>query len=308
VIGAGPTLAAFVSRWLKDVAQPKLRPATFERYEELLRLHVIPHLGHIRIGRLTPADVQAVLNGASQRGLKARTVSHIRAVIRTSLNQALRWGIVSRNVAALATPPRIVHVPVQVLTPDQALVLLEAVAGSPIETLVRVALSLGLRQGEALGLRWQDVDFAARQLHVRHALQRVAGELTLVEPKSRSSRRTLPLPEALVAALREHKDRQPGLPAAYLFTTAGGQPLDGTNVTKTFQKLLRAAGLPRMRFHDLRHSCASLLLAQGVSPRQVMETLGHSQISLTMNTYSHILPNRETADVMDRVLGSGPAI
>jgi integrase len=195
-----------------------------------------------------------------------------------------------------------------VLSPDQARELLEAVAGSPIETLVRVALSLGLRQGEALGLRWLDVDLEARQLHVRHALQRVAGELILVEPKSRSSRRSLPLPEALVVALREHKDRQPGLPAAYLFTTVGGQPLDGVSVTKRFQKLLRDAGLPRMRFHNLRHSCASLLLAQGVSPRQVMEVLGHSQISLTLNTYAHILPSRETADVMDRVLGSGRGI
>ena len=171
----------------------------------------------------------------------------------------------------------------------------------------------GLRQGEILGLRWSDVDLDTGTLRVHAALQRVAGAFAFVEPKSASSRRTVSLPAIVVAALLAHRARQAAEPercrpsgafADLVFTTTLGQPLDGINVTRRFQRILRAAGLPRQRFHDLRHACASLLLAQGVPARVVMETLGHSQISLTLNTYSHVIPalGREAASRMDEVL------
>lgn len=171
------------------------------------------------------------------------------------------------------------------------------------------------RQGEALGLRWDDVDLDAGTLTIRKSLQRVDGELQLVEPKTAKSRRTVALPDVAVSALRAHRVRQieerllagsrwndTGL----VFTTTIGTGLDGRNVTRQFQKLLEDARLPRQRFHDLRHTCASLLLAQGVHPRVVMETLGHSQVRLTMDTYSHVIPQlqREAAGRIDAILSA----
>ena len=181
------------------------------------------------------------------------------------------------------------------------------------EALYSVALALGLRQGEALGLRWQDIDIDRHQSSVSHALQRIGGRLELVEPKTRRSRRTMVLPVTVADALRRHRDvqaqerRRAGsewVEADFVFTTQWGKPLDGSFVRRDFPRLLDAAGLPPMRFHDLRHSCASLLLAQGVAARTVMEVLGHSQISLTLDTYSHVMPQlvQDAANAMDKIL------
>jgi integrase len=203
------------------------------------------------------------------------------------------------------------------LTVEQARTFLAAIRGDRLEALYLVALGCGLRQGEILGLRWSDVDLDAGTLTVRQALARIEGQLVLVEPKSATSRRVVPLPALVRDALAAHRVRQdqeclplrpePGdVFADLVFTTTLGTPLDGISVTRRFQRTLRAAGLPHQRFHDLRHACASLLLAQGVPARVVMETLGHSEISLTLNTYSHVLPSlgREAAERMDQVLGA----
>jgi len=179
--------------------------------------------------------------------------------------------------------------------------------------LFTVALALGLRQGEALGLRWDAVDFQTGVLTVRAALQRVGKQWQLVEPKSERSRRTIALPRVAVVALRAHRVRQKRerllaggdwKEAGFVFTTQIGTPLDPINLTKTFKRLLRVAGLPSIRFHDLRHTAATFLLAQGVDARTIMETLGHSQISLTLNTYSHVLPSlqRDAALRMNKIL------
>jgi integrase len=201
------------------------------------------------------------------------------------------------------------------LSPDEARCFLEAIRGDRLEALYLVALGAGLRQGEILGLAWADVDLEHATLTVRNALQRVDGRLVLVEPKSVTSRRVVALPIIVVDALRAHRTRQredrllagwrwQDDPRGLVFTTTIGTPMDGIAVTRRFQALLAGAGLPRQRFHDLRHACASLLLAQGVAPRVVMETLGHSQISLTLNTYSHVIPalGREAANRMDEML------
>jgi len=201
-------------------------------------------------------------------------------------------------------------------TPEEARRLLDAARGDRLEALYSVALALGLRQGEALGLKWSDIDLEAGILRVRRAAQRIPHQGTqLVEPKTVRSRRTLVTPPVVVSALRAHRSRQivERLAAGenwaeldLVFASQLGTLADGPNVTHRFHRLLKKAGLPPMRFHDLRHACASLLLVQGVHPRVVMETLGHSQISLTMNTYSHVLPalQREAADRMQAVLSA----
>ncbi|MGI8564617.1 MAG: tyrosine-type recombinase/integrase [Candidatus Dormibacter sp.] len=307
------TVAQFLATWLENSAKPRLRPSTYRSYSDLIHLHLIPSLGHLRLDRLGPAQVQAMLNAKLASGLSPRRVEFLRAVLRTSLNQAIKWEMLTKNAAALADSPRVTRRPVQVLSPAEAQRLLDAARDDRFEAVYAVALSLGLRQGEALGLRWQDIDLTEQRLTVVHALQRVDGKLTLVEPKTARSRRSIKVPAVIADILAKHRKRQfeDRLRAGarwqhsdLVFTTTIGTPLEGTTVTHRFPHLLAAAGLPRIRFHDLRHSCASLLLAQGVSPRVVMETLGHSQISLTMNTYSHVIPavQAEAANAMDRIL------
>jgi integrase len=297
--GERQTVGQYLQTWLEESAKPAIRPATYASYACLVRMHLVPELGHVPLAKLTPQQLQSLLNRKLASGLAPRRVAMIRGVLRTALNQALRWGLVARNVAALVSPPRVAHFEVKPLNPQQARAFLQAVRGDRLEALYTVALAVGLRQGETLGLRWGDVDLEAGVLHVRHALQRVDGKLQLVEPKSARSRRTIVLPDVVSESLRAHRARQTGqrlLAGAewadgdFVFTTALGRPLNDSNVTHTFQRHVAKAGLPRQRFHDLRHACASLLLAQGVNPRTVMDVLGHSQISLTLNTYSHVFP------------------
>jgi integrase len=293
------TLSAFLARWLRDSAAPTIRPSTLISYRSLIRTHVDPAIGSIRLSQLGPADIQRFLNGRTELGLSPRRVQYLHAVLRRALGQALRWGLISRNVATLVDPPRVPRAEVRPLTTDQARDLLQAARGDRLEAIYTVALALGLRQGEILGLRWDDVDSEAATVRVQNSLQRLGPGWELVEPKSARSRRTIAMPAIVTTALRAHRTRQlqervwagsRWQEHGFVFTSTIGTPLNGSTVTHRFQVLLEAAGLPRQRFHDLRHACATLLLAQGVSARVVMETLGHSQIALTMNTYSHVAP------------------
>jgi integrase len=300
------TVGAYLTEWLEAV---EVRPSTLRRYRQIVGSHLVPHLGRVPLAKLSPPDVERMLRAVGERRA-ARTAHHVRAVLRTALARAVRHGLVARNAAALAEPPHVEHREVQSLDPVQVRRLLEAVRGDRDEALYLTAIATGLRQGELLGLRWTDVDLIGGTVTVRHALQRVDGSLQLVETKTARSRRTVPLPAVALDALRAHRNAQDGpMGSLYVFSTAKGTPLDGTNVTKRLQAILAEAGLPRVTFHALRHTAASLLLAQGVHPRVVMEQLGHSQISLTMNTYSHVIPalERDAADRMNALLTGGTA-
>ncbi len=314
VPGGRQTLGQFLVRWLQDSVKPTVRPKTYTSYSQLLRIHILPALGAVPLAKLDPPRVQRFLNDKLAEGrLSARTIQYLHAVLRAALGQALKWRLVSVNVATLVDPPRAVRPEVRAVGPAEARSLLEATCGDRLEALYILALASGLRQGEALGLHWQDVDLEAGTLRIRVALQRLDGRLQTVEPKTARSRRSIALPPQVIESLRAHKSRQAQerllagsrwQDTGLVFTTAVGKPLEGSSVTHRFQKLLQRAGLPHFRFHDLRHACASLLLAQGVHPRVVMETLGHSQISLTMNTYSHVIPalQRDAAERMEAIL------
>jgi integrase len=309
------TVATYLHRWLDASAAHRVRPRTLAGYRLIADKHLIPAIGRVPVAKLTPAQVQAMLNARLAAGAKAQTVRNLHAVLRRALTQAVRWGVVSRNVASLVDLPRVDRTEVRGLSPLNARAVMAAVAGDRIERLVLLTLSTGLRQGEALGLRWDDVDLEACSIRVRHSLQRMPGRgVELVEPKTNRSRRTVALPASTIIALREHRKAQLAerlwagsrwQEGGYVFTTSIGTPMIGSDVTRHFQALLRAAGLPAMRFHDLRHGAASLLLAQGVHPRVVMEMLGHSTITLTMNVYSHVIPDlqREAATKMEAALG-----
>ncbi len=310
---AGLTTAMFLERWLKQSVSPKVRPKTYDGYESLVRLHIVPALGAIPLEKLGPQDVQVLLNRKVVEGLAPKTVLYMRGVLRTALNRAVRWGLVTRNAAALTDPPRYTPKEVRYLQLDEIRLLLDAIKGDRLEALFLAAIALGMRQGELLGSRWSDVDLDAARWHVRRQLQRRAGTVTYAEPKTSRGRRTLDLPASLVAALRSHRARQleerlvagdQWLDAHLVFSTLLGGPLDGTLVTKRLQHLALTADIRGLRFHDLRHTCATLLLAQQVPARVVMELLGHSQIGLTMNLYSHVIPalRKEAAERMEVAL------
>jgi integrase len=291
------TVGQFLHRWLEDAVKPNVRPRTYLSYSQLVRLHLRPSLGRVQLAQLAPHDVQAFLNQKGAAGLSPRTVQYIRAVLRRALGQALKWGLVVRNVATLVDPPRVERHEVEPLTTEQAMALLAAARGNRLEALYSVALAIGLRQGEALGLRWVDIDLDAGTLRVRKQLQRIDGTLQLTEPKTDRSRRLIVLPAFAVDSLREHRLRQlqerllagtrwqdHGL----VFPSTIGTPLEPRNLLRQFHAMLGRAGLQRCRFQDLRHTCATLLLIQGEDLRVVMDVLGHSQISLTANTYQHV--------------------
>lgn len=302
----------FLSSWLDTVAKPRLKPRTFADYSLVVEKHLAPALGRHKLRELAPQHVQAFIASKTET-LSPRRVVILRAVLRTALNHAMRCEYVSRNVATLVTLPRAARYRANVLDQAAARKFVKAARKHRIGALFTVALAAGLRLGEALGLSWDDVDLRRGTLHVRRTLQRVDGELVFGEPKSERSVRTVQLPGVAVQVLKRHRrnqnrERKEGSTwreSGLVFTSTVGTPLDDRNVRRAFKEVLAAAHLQNMRIHDLRHTCATLLLAEGVNPRVVMETLGHSQVTLTLNTYSHVLPSvqKEAAERMDEVLG-----
>jgi integrase len=308
-----PTVAEYLEYWLHQAVKPRVRPLTYAGYSVNVRNHLVPTLGKIRLDRLSPQDVQQMMNDRLAAGFSPKTVTYMQQVLRTALELARRWEIIDRNVASLVDPPRRVRPTIRPLDPSQARAFLQSLRGNRLEALFSVALALGLRQGEALGLRWEDIDMASGVLRIRSQLQRINGRLTLVEPKTERSRRTLVVPPTILGHLREHEQRQAAerlwagskwTESSMVFSNRVGGPLQARNVIREFHKALRTAGLKRIRFHDLRHSCATLLLVQHVPARVVMEVLGHSEISTTMDTYSHIVPElqREAAERVEAIL------
>jgi integrase len=253
------TVAAFLDLWLRETVRPTVRPATFRSYEGIVRVHLQPGLGGHLLAQLTPQHVQRLLNAKSATNLAPRTIAYIRSVLRQALRQAERWGMVSRNVASLAAPPRVPRREIRPLSPDEARRFVEAIRGDRLGALYLLAIGTGLRQGEILGLGWQEVDLSAATITVRHALQRVGGRLELVSPKSLASRRVVALRAFVVDALHAHRLRQRRdrlLAGArwridergLVFTTTVGTPMDGISVTRRFQAVLRQASLPHQRF------------------------------------------------------------
>jgi integrase len=308
-------LGPFLRHWLDEVARPTLRASTYESYDDLVTLHLIPGLGRIALAKLGPSDVQAFLNAKLASGLSPRRVQYMHAVLRRALKTAERWGLASRNVAKLVDPPRVPRHEIAPLTQEQAGQLLAAAGDDRLYALYALALATGLRQGELLALRWQDIDLVERWLSVRHTLARVGGKLILLEPKTDRSRRTIALPQTAVAALRAHRTRQRmerlvagarWVESEHVFATTIGTPIEAGALTRSFQRALARANLPHTRFHDLRHAAATFLLGQGFGLEDVKNLLGHSSIVLTSNTYGHVLTQRQRqiADGMDAVFGT----
>ncbi len=309
------TVEQFLDHWLGNTVKGSVRPRTYSSYEQITRLYLKPHLGKIQLTKLAPQHVQKMLGAMQNDQVGGKTIHYTRTVLRASLNRAIKWGLIVRNAATLVDAPRYEKQRITTLTSEQAKIFLDFARENRFYPLYCVALFLGLRLGEASGLRWVDVDFEQGVIRISVALQRVEGKLRLVEPKTKLSKRSLPIPDLVFNALKFHRKNQltekllvgsKWQDRGLVFTTRIGTPVDPRGVLRNFHKILSDAQLPKIRFHDLRHSCATLLLAQGVPARTIMEILGHSQISLTMNTYSHVLPEtkRSAIDLLDNLLSS----
>lgn len=298
--GRRATTGQWLDHWLDHIAAPRLRPSTLTHYRVAVDRHLKPKLGHHRLELLQPEHVEQAYRSLSMDGVGAPSVLYAHRVLSRALKVATQRGRVARNVATLVEPPRVQRREVEPLTADEARAVLGAARSMRNPPRWSVALALGLRQGEALGLLWEDVDLDAGVLTVRRALQRRPGVgLVFTEPKSAAGRRSIAMPLPLVEALRTHRSRQAEerLAAGELwedhglvFAQVNGRPIDPSADYKAWRELLVAAGVRRARLHDARHTAATLLLQQGVPARVAMQILGHSQISLTLGTYSHVVP------------------
>lgn len=307
------TVREYLERWLSDSVRDTVRRRTYERYESLVRLHLIPSLGRVKLKSLTPAHVRGLYREKLDSGLSPRSVLHIHRTLSKALKQAADDGLIPRNAAGPVKPPRPRREEIRPLDPEQVRALFEA-DGEQLEALYVMAVTTGMRRGELLGLKWEDVDLEAGTLQVRRTLSEPKGGWIFEAPKS-SKGRSVRLTRRAISALREHRKRQleermqkAGLwqEQGLVFPSSVGTPTSGGNLSRAFKASLERAGLPKStRFHDLRHTCATLLLRQGVNPKYVQELLGHADISLTLNVYSHVLPDMgdAAAGAMDAALG-----
>jgi integrase len=304
------TLGQFLTRWLEDVAEQNLRRSTSDLYSRAARNHILPRLGGIRLASLTPAHIQNLMAEMNRCGAGIRWVTF--RLLHRSLGQAVKWGLIPRNPADAVERPRPPVREMRTLTPEQARAFLREAQDDRYYALYCVLIGCGLRLGEALGLTWPDVDLEKGKLTVRQQLAEVGGRLFLQEPKTASARRTVDMPGFVIQALQDHQRRQEeegNLMNEWLlvFTDMNGGPVRRENLRRrSFEPLLRRAGIPRIRLHDLRHTYATLNLAAGTHPKVVQQALGHANINITLQTYSHVLPTlgREAADRLDAILGS----
>ena len=312
------TVEAYLRSWLKTTAVNTLRPRSLERYTGIIEHHILPTAGQIALERFAPQHV-AELHAVWATTLSSASVRYNHAVLRSAFRQAVDWRLIDRNPAHGVHPPRRVRHPMRALSPAETRTLCDAVRGDDLEALYILAVTTGMRLGELLGLRWTDVDLrdgARPRVFVQRTLVRVTGRWLFGEPKSERSRRGVALSARAVRALGAHRTRQnrlrlaagPGWAGRHdlVFADERGEPLFGSHITeRRLKPLLRQLGLPALRFHDLRHTAATLLLVEGINPKVVSEMLGHANVQLTLDTYTHVLPDMQAqvATAMDAALG-----
>jgi integrase len=300
------TVGGLMDEWLLS-RQGVLRSSTVDTYRRHLA-HARPALARIRLARLAPTDLERLYASLLAAGRAPMTVRHVHAVLHAMLEHAMRQGRVPRNVASLVDAPAAQQQEMTTLTAEQARRLLDAAKGDPLEALYVLALTTGMRRGELLALRWPDVDLERGSLQVTGGLVRDSradgGQLRVGPPKTKRSRRQVELGVLAVDALRRHRARASA--SGFVFATPTGHPLDPGNVLRrSFWPLLARTGVPHIRFHDLRHTAATLQFGMGTHPKVVADMLGHASVAITLDTYSHAVPgiDRKAAEAMDRLLG-----
>jgi len=297
------TVSQFMAHYMEAVGKHTLRPTTQESYWSHIRNHVDPTIGKIKLKDLRPDHLQSLYSQKLSLGLSRRSVRLLHANLRTALKQAMRWGLVARNVTDLVQAPRPAKTTFTFCTKEQLNTFLKGVEGHRWYPIYVLLVYLGLREGEALAIHYEDCDMVNRVINVRHTLITLKTGVTLSEPKTQMSKRAVTLPKVAYDVLKQYLD-QLEINHGLIFTSSAGTPIYPRNFIRHFKKVIAEAGLPDIRVHDLRHSHASLLLASGVHPKLVQERLGHSSIALTLDTYSHVIPSlqEEVARRMDDLM------
>ena len=310
-------LGEFLERWLVQHAVPNVAPATLNQYQWAIRRRIAPVLGAIPLTKLRPAHIQEFYARVQAEGLSAKSTLHLHRLLREALQHGVLWQVLSRNPAAAVESPRPRRYEPIMLSVEDSRRVLTVAQETPLGALIHTALMTGLRRGELLGLRWRDLDFDGATLHVQQTAQWLAGRgWEFREPKTSRSRRPVALASVTIDVLKEHRRKQleerlalgPGYQDFDLaFASPAGTPTDPAGLRRKWKRIAAAAGLPTLRFHDLRHAHATLMLVSGVHPKVVSERLGHSTVAITMDTYSHVLPHiqSEAAQGLERLLAIG---
>jgi integrase len=312
------TVADYLRQWLDSAHE--LSPKTTERYRQLAKQQIVPHLGAILLQKLKPAHVQqwhtTLLRQGGRKGrpLSARTVGHAHRVLHRSLQRAVEGETLSRNVASAVRPPKIEAREIQMLAADQINGVLSEIEDHPLYPIVVVALATGMRRGELLALRWEDVDLDAAMVKVERSLEESDQGLRFKAPKTKHGRRAIPMPQMAVEVLRAYKLRQLEQrmtlgqgrpePSALVFCTVEGEPLSPDDLSRDWWRLTITRPLPRVSFHSLRHSHASALIASGLDVLTISRRLGHGSPVVTLGVYGHMFRDtgREAADAIEAVL------
>ena len=303
------TVAEFLTDWLKQ-ASANLKPASAGRYEEIIRIHITPAIGKVQLTRLTPQQVSRLYTTLKDAGLSGSTISNVHTILHKALDQAMRWQLVNRNVTEQVDPPRKGKPEHTIWNSEQVRAFLAVSDKDVYASLWRLAIHTGMRRGEMLGLQWTDVDFAKGALTIKRTYSRGAGNhYEIGSTKTMSGRRQITVAPVVVEWLKTQYTRQLDtrlsqgddyLDKGFVFADEVGRPIHPNTLTKHFHKLIALASLPSIRIHDLRHTAATLMLSNGEHPKVVSEMLGHANIRITMDLYSHVLPTMQK-DASDRL-------
>lgn len=319
-ISSSMKLGEYLDYWLENVVQVERGQATYSGYEVVIRRYLKPMLGTRRLNALTRADVRRLVGKLRKRktvhgkALSARYVQNVFEVLRSALGHAVREELIGRNVARLVKAPSRDHFDVEPMSSTDARRFIKHITTHWLHALWLILLMTGLRKGEVLGLAWSDINMVTGEFRVRRTVQRIRGQLLFGEPKTKRSRRTLYLPSVCLAALKVHRqdtaermsddlNPAPGQPDDLVFVTRSGRVIEPRNVNTMLDRVMRKAKIDRSRVHDLRHTCATLLLLDGATIREVMDQLGHASVTTTGNIYGHVLDEtkRQMAERMNRL-------
>jgi integrase len=309
VTAPAQTLKDYLEHWLEEVQKPTIRTSSYVKYRKVIYTYIIPAIGKIQLQKLTPQRVQSLYTSKLKEGLAPKTVQSIHGVLHKALDNAVKWNLVARNVCDVVSPPRVPQTEKQVLTVQQARLLLDHVKKHRLEVLLTVALTTGMRRGEILALRWSDINLEEGSIQVKRTVDYITHYgYVETEPKTARGRRKILLSSFVVEMLNahclaqmeeRHKAGDKWIDKNLVFCGLLGDFFNPNYLLRVFKKILEDAGLPRMRFHDLRHSAATILLSMNVHPKVVQEMLGHSTINMTLDTYSHVLPSMQK-DIAER--------
>lgn len=316
------TVEEYLERWLSDYAKVNTAPRTYEGYEYIIRQHVIPQLGQLKIDKLKPLHIQSYYSNRltegridGKGGLSNRSVLHHHRVLHQAFDQAVKWQMLQINPVNAITPPKPQKKKMNVLSREQIQLLLQETKEKSYFSIIYMAIHTGMRRGEILGLRWSDIDYKNLTISINQTVQRLKS--TGIElrntTKTDGSRRSVAISESVIGMLKKVKVTQTKNKLHFgvlyqnhdlIFSNEDGSPIDPDGLSREFTRLVKRIDIPHIRFHDLRHTHATLLLQQGEHTKVVSERLGHSTIAITMDTYSHVMPNmqKEAAKKLDDFL------